>query len=941
MFSRYTYNGDRGRWNQLSEAELAALTPAQMEEKHMLFSTVLAVDEEQDPHVYRGPFYIDIDAKDIASAIKVIQDVVGKLVQNQVDPEAIKVWASGKKGFHLVISSIVFDDHAESADLPHIYRHMATQLATDARLIDKTVYSKGRGRMWRVENIKRPDNGKYKVPLLIEEVMALTPEGYDAITSEPREFEYLPDDQLKKSPWLHILYEQAKFQAAQQPALKPMFIDPEVEEKMHGTTPACMKNLLAGENTKPKSGFNAVSLQMAKAIAYFAPQQRKELAEEFAKNMTGDTYNTVDKRLRHVNTALNQTMKTSSYSFNCGTMRSVLDKIPCHGCPLYEAETKESSASRIVATDGEDMALAGLEVTNLGYCFVGLKGERRLVSNFTLKFDKEYLELSQSTREPRRVALVARVLMRGETVGTVQIEETQWTSKAAFLSAFLGISHAAFYGTDHDIQKMKGALLSGENGMEKIVRVHTCGVLRTKVGDENIFAYTEPGWSIDSLGEEGRYLVSGKIPVAPDLHNVGDLEFGDQNVFKVMTALAGINNDLVVGLVLGWYSACFIKPHFEAISRQFPLLGLHGNAGAGKTVTAAIMAELHGVDYILEEGPVTLSTVTMFAIWSFIGSSTSVPRLLDEYNRSKMAKHKYNEISEVLKGVWSSQSVSRGTISGGKSIHGAGRTGAHTVEIPLSGPVVYMSEQAPEMPALVDRSVSVAMSREGRNNPAMTANLDYVHDNREALRPLARFLNMKALTTDAADVRLIMNQFHDRLPLSIGDRPHYSYKVVLTGLRFLKSALIEKGIDLQKRLDQLEDAVISHVAENEEDVVMQKRRSEVDHVIGKMAVMAALTEAGGQEWLVAGKHYVMTKGDTLFLDSAVAHAVYLRYMNTVERNSPAIESVVQFKTLLAQEMYCEDIAISISDFANGRKVAKLNVEKMTLKGIDTALFIRS
>lgn len=940
MFHKYTYDGNRGRWQEISEEELLSLTPAEMEERGMLFNTVLAVDEERDPHVYRGPFYLDIDAKDIQAAIDVIQDVVGKLLKNGVDPEALKIWASGKKGFHLVIPSCVFTDIKEHTDLPVIYRHLAVSLASNATLIDKSVYSKGRGRMWRIENIKRPDNGKYKVPLLVEETMELTPEKYAELTSEPREIEWLPDAELKYSDWLHVLFEKAKFQAEQQPVLKPVFIDPEVEEKMQGTVPACMQNLLEGKNIRPTSGFNAVSLQMAKAIAFFAPQRRQEMVAEFAKNTTGDTYNTVDKRARHTTTALNAALKTTSYQFNCGTMRSVLAEAPCHGCPMFEAESKESTASRIMETDNEAMALAGLQVTNLGYCFVGPKGERRLASNFTLKFDKEYLEISQSTREPRRVALVARVMMKGETVGTVQIEETNWTSKASFLGAFLGISNAAFYGSDQDIQKLKGALLSGEHGMEQIVRVHTCGVLRTKVGDENVYAYTEPGWSIDATGEENRYLVSGKVPVAPHLKSVPDLEFGDEKVYKVMDAMMGINNDLVVGLILGWYSACFIKPHFESISRQFPLLGLHGNAGAGKTVTAAIMAELHGVDYILAEGPVTLSTVTMFAIWSFIGSSTSIPRLMDEYNRSKMSKRAYNEISEVLKGVWSSQSVSRGTISGQKNVHGAGRTGAHTVEIPLSGPVVYMSEQMPEMPALADRSISVAMSREGRNFPHMTKNLNYLHENRQHLRPLAKFLNMKALTTDAEDVRKIMEQFEERVPTSIGDRPHYSYKVVLTGLRFLKSALIEKGIDLQNRLDELEDAIIRHISDNEADVVMQKRRSEVDHVLGKMAVMAALTEAGGQEWLVAGKHYVLTK-DVLFLDSAVAHAVYLRYMNTVERTSPAIESVVQFKTLLAQEVYCDNVAASIADFANGRKIVQLNVDKMTQKGIDTTLFVRS
>jgi len=88
-----------------------------------------------------------------------------------VDPYEIEFYCSGSKGFHAVIPAILFG--AENGDpyLPHIYKRIVQRWADQFELktIDLSMYAMGKGKMFRIANIKR-SNGRYKVPLTLEEI---------------------------------------------------------------------------------------------------------------------------------------------------------------------------------------------------------------------------------------------------------------------------------------------------------------------------------------------------------------------------------------------------------------------------------------------------------------------------------------------------------------------------------------------------------------------------------------------------------------------------------------------------------------------------------------------------------------------------------------------------------------------------------------------------
>ena len=150
------------------------------------FDTDLTGDEIRALR-YSGSFYADFDAEDIEEATEQFKVFLLKLKAMNVDLDMLRLYATGKKGYHIEVPAQMFMGKVPVAGvlhLPHIYREMAYGLFVDT--LDMNVYSTKRGRQWRCPNVKRADNGKYKVQISAEEALAMTPETYSEVCNSPR-----------------------------------------------------------------------------------------------------------------------------------------------------------------------------------------------------------------------------------------------------------------------------------------------------------------------------------------------------------------------------------------------------------------------------------------------------------------------------------------------------------------------------------------------------------------------------------------------------------------------------------------------------------------------------------------------------------------------------------------------------------------------------------
>lgn len=992
---RYYKGAERElRWKAI-EVEREA---SRLASEDVMFATVLAVSEKpgkgeavSENAKYQGPFFVDIDSESIPSSIKTAKAVINKLTLNGVHKDSICVWASGKKGFHITLPMGVFTEEAPVSKLPLIYKQMAIAMKLfDIEDVDATVYSTGRGRMWRLENKLRPDNGKYKVRLTVDEVLDMTSDRYDEIISAPRDFN--PKVRIERVSLLEALFKMCKGKADSMEKPKGIFIDPNLKEALEGNLPPCAENLKDFRNIKDGKGFNDISLQFAKALSSFAPERSDELMEEFAKNATGHSYNTPAKRKDHCRRAFKISSRNAGYDWSCKAALSVLRSEPCFSCPIAfirvqedeneegrgeqgsvqeasekgevgeskgseagkkdrkkdkkETEssggiTKEAVRNSETSSKSADVEsgynLEGLLATDEGYGFMDGGGKFRRVSNFTLKITKVFVEYIPLLEMDRRVAIQAEVFINKAFSGMVYLEEGNWNSKSGFISSFAGLANAAFYGKDDDVQKMKSALMLGLDSSTEIRKVTSSGIHSQIVGDQTVFTYVEPGWSIDQFGNENLYTLTGKLTAYPKLRSVPLPVEGDPKISTLIENLLKVNQPQKVAQVLGWNVACFLAEHIFTFRNEFPLLSLHGEVGSGKTSTAALFSAIHGVDYRTEFSPINLPGTTAFPVWSFISQSNTVPRLFEEFNKSKMLRT-YDSYVENFKSCWNRHSVTRGTLANVK-LHGGSPTGAAIQEIKLTGPVVICSEQAINVPAMVERCVQVRFSKEDKDGKDYVEAFEYCSEHMRDFLPLAKALYMEALTLDPKQIKSWIEVAGEFVPKEISDnRPRYCYQMVFTGLSYMQHLCDIYKLPCLASVRKVREEFLEWLHSNASDISSVKKTSEVDLIMQKLAVMAAISQGDGSlPWLVKGQHYIKD-GDSLFLDPIVAHGQYLRYTNQVERSVPVIDSFREFMALIKGEKYCKSTSEVREGFARNRKVLRLSVYQMDLKKIPVEAF---
>lgn len=969
----------------------------------VMFATVLALSEKPDRGEavsenakYWGPFFVDIDNDDsIASAIKTAKAVINKLLSLKVSEKSISLWASGKRGFHITVPMGVYTEDTPVLKLPLIYRQMAIAMKLfDLADVDATVYSTGRGRMWRLENKLRPDNNRYKVRLTVAELLDLTPERYEEFVSSPRSIEV--EEVVERSSLLSALYNMSKGRADHMEKPKGIFIDPVLKAALGDELPPCAQNLLTYQNIKEGKGFNDTSLQFAKAVASFSPERSSELITEFSEKSHGISYNSPSKRKDHCNRAFKIAAKSAGYDWSCTSVLSVLRDEPCFDCPIAFIRVQEEDARNSSKKEEEEQPevevakkatkpkqhapdapklepeteeveekptfqeppseevpkkakkkyetsdvesgynLEGLLAADEGYGFMDGSGKFRRVSNFTLKITKVFVEYIPMLEMDRRVAIQAEVYINKVFSGLVFLDESNWNSKAGFISAFSGLANAAYYGKDDDVQKMKSALMLGVEGSTEIRKVNSCGIHRQQIGSQWVFTYVEPGWSFDQFGNENLYTLAGKITAYPRLRGVSLPSQKDAKLSEILESLMAVNQPHRIAQVLGWTMAAFLKCHIFTFRNEFPLLSLHGEPGSGKTSTASVFAALHGVDYRLEFTPLNLPATTAFPVWTFISQSNTVPRLLEEFNKSKMPRN-YDVYTENFKACWNEHAVSRGTLANVR-LNGGSPSGAIIQEIKLSGPVVLCSEQEINTPSLVERTVQVRFSQKDKAVPEYICNFEYVCNNIDDLKPFAKACYMEAVVTPIPKIRAWLENAGGSVPAELSARPKYCYQVVLAGLSFMEHVCQVYQLDCILQLRHLKDEFIMWLNDNRTDISTSKKVSEIDIIMQKLATMAAISESdSNMTWLLKNKHY-LREGDKLWIDPLVAHAQYMKYVGQVERGTPVIDGYKEFIALMRGEKYCVSVAERRDGFARDRAVVRLSVHELAKKGIPVEAF---
>jgi hypothetical protein len=113
----------------------------------------------------RYPLSIHLPDTDTDTDTDKFQHFLGVLLEQGVDLQAVRMFATGGRGYHIEVPQEIFLPKPAKPGIPRlplIYREMAYELYVDP--LDLRVYSTRKGRMWRTVGVKR-ENGKFKVPI--------------------------------------------------------------------------------------------------------------------------------------------------------------------------------------------------------------------------------------------------------------------------------------------------------------------------------------------------------------------------------------------------------------------------------------------------------------------------------------------------------------------------------------------------------------------------------------------------------------------------------------------------------------------------------------------------------------------------------------------------------------------------------------------------------
>lgn len=186
--------------------------------------------------------------------------------------------------------------------------------------------------------------------------------------------------------------------------------------------------------------------------------------------------------------------------------------------------------------------------------------------------------------------------------------------------------------------------------------------------------------------------------------------------------------------IIGWFFAAAVAPVIRQRLGGLPHLSVIGTAGCGKTsLLRDIMLPLSG--YRQGTSPMSVK-MTPYALLRTMGTSNACPVVLDEYRPADMLPKEVNLITRVLRQLYGGETERRG------------RSDLSLDEFELSVPVCLAGEARPESTAILERAISVELSKSWLT--ANAAGRELFNELRAA--PLGRLAPAYAQFTLGADV---------------------------------------------------------------------------------------------------------------------------------------------------------------------------------------------
>lgn len=947
---------DEGPWH----VDGADNREAILASKNPVFTTVLDLTVPPDDNdfssvAYRGPMYFDFDAgNDIQRACEGVKDFVARLsAEYNVEPETLYLYVSGGKGFHVEIPPQAWQFKVNNngfTHLPYIFREVANKLSTDT--MDFAVYTGKKGRMWRTPNVKR-SNGKYKVPVTLDELMQINADNYDSWCSAPR-------PQPARKPSIPCGALVMEFDRARENVLKAWKGRKDKRRKSAAQleawksakkNPPTIEAIMNGELLKDGVGFQAVAMQLAIYASSMEMSMDDFLkqCEPLCEKHVSDSYryNSFTKRQNELRRMYYYMNDSPMYDFDAGPIINMLQKdYIATDLGAIDKDVRDDVAPEEAigdagtdAVDDEDInkgVRAGFFMNSHGM-YRSHNDSTVTVSRAVFRNPTKFYEADGVTQMGFEADLIVNGVSRGRKMVALDT-----LSSIAKMRAFMTANAIAFQGSDGDAQALMD-ILEHKASARKPIYVFPregLGVIfhPTLPQRQPVMYYLTADTYVSQYPEDHqdyfylRYKPSGATSAyRTDIHKSPDLT---PDMAPEIDDLFKFNRPDVVANLLGWFVSSHYRSVYLHLFSQHPLLQVFGEAGSGKTQTVLLMSHLHWYKNEIRLGSAMGGTT--FALDQRASSSTSVPMILDEYKPRELKKRmgQYEKIKDLLKNTYVGGEVGeRGTVNKGAE------SSLSLISAKALAPLIFMGEAAEMETAIMERCVHVSITQAYQTDDRRNA-FYRLRDNPVAISALGKAVMQAGFSIDfdkfKADVRRLMGEVERHPPPGMNkresERPIYNKAVVLHGLEILKAVL---GRVFGDRYDSVIDELIElRLASNSEaDVAMREHgMSEISKVMDRLSQMSKDIDMPHE--LRLGKDYIHG-GNWVELNVARAYDQYRRYCVSV-RDVPLFDTLDAFKLAVASYSPVTDRSCVASELRGDTAddyIVRLDVKQMNILGV--------
>lgn len=955
MFFWFQQTGGEDAWREaLSEHRQKVL-----EERRPAFVTVLDAHsspnsewdrEEYAKMRYSGPLYFDFDAASVEDAIPQFHKFLANLVEMGVNLKCLRLYATGGRGFHIEVPPQIFMPKVPKTGvlaLPYVYREMAMEMVVDT--LDLRVYTGRRGRMWRTCGVQR-DNGKYKVPLTLEQALAMDKALYDTLCSTP-----LPEPERELpelSTTLSSMFSKACSKTEE--GLKRRAkgnVDLELLARFKGQFPPTLEMIMRGEHVAPGVGFQKLSMQLAITANALGKtsDQLVEACEGLCKTHSGDSsrYGSPRKRKEELRRMWEYTHENPCYSYSKGGIRSLLDVDTPSGdldgmqqgaavgtvAESDETEVEQTAEEKQESSSADQALMEGLMITRSGVHKKTGEGPKSLCN---ISFAKPSVLLEgtpDGAGHYAQLGLVADVRCDDVPCGRHTIADKAFMSRSSltnYCSGFGGI----FSGSDTQSGVVKLILnRHARKGKNMIYALHKEGLdvvqnpdTKDRVTRDIVWVTPDKVITKSTVAYTFQPAMAATALFNADMHRAEVIkDTADTRAW--LRALMTINTPTTVAQMLGWFVSSFHKQMYHEAFNQFPLLHPNGPAGSGKSLTSLLLGRMNhltGDPAMRSCGTVT----TQFALKCALTGSCSIPLILDEYKPSEMGTVRTDFLMQSFRLAYNQ---GRGA-SGAMGNSSATSTFRDISEFTFSTPTVFIAESQEMQTAIVQRSLPVAFHTQDAK--AHTESWETAVAGQKFMAHLGRLILKYSFLQTTETRREALTPIRDQLRKAFGpavhDRQVYNLAIVLEGLNFLDGVLVSVfGDALKPEIEMLKKAVFDHKSE-----INVAAMSEAAKMFNDLSLMSRSEDADSEFALVEGREYIVKEG----VMEVLMRETFVRYFAWCKRKGlqPYYSSAEAFMVAMGKfpatvDRKCDDSPLRTSGQA---RIFRFNLEKLASEGVE-------